>query len=221
MDSFDSIAYTQLKFIKNIHSEECQQSLSAVIFHAAFVCQLFHKNTIGRHTGILILWETARLSQGLLAGRTQGAAASTDNESRDTFGAKTLHQANLRCIMGCFGGLNKGEVRIVGDFPDALKHQSLLVCKHPLRHRFGTAAIRGTGVVSAILSTQIFFTVRTEGRVKYNIRCIYNCGIGKAFFQCIANDPFFRHSIPPYIRKPLWLFQHTYYEYQPVHRDPE
>ena len=71
--------------LKHIHPKECQKTVSAVIFHAAFVCQLFYEDTIGRHTGILILREAARLPQGLLAGRTQGTAAGTHNKTIAAF----------------------------------------------------------------------------------------------------------------------------------------
>ena len=55
--------------VKHIHSEECKQSIPAVIFHSSFVCQFLYKNAVSGHAGILILRKSAGLTQYLLAGR--------------------------------------------------------------------------------------------------------------------------------------------------------
>lgn len=49
VDTDGSVAFItyRVESIKNIHPEECQLSLAAVIVHAAAICQFSHINTVG------------------------------------------------------------------------------------------------------------------------------------------------------------------------------
>ena len=61
--------------VADVHAEEGQQALAAVIFHAAALGELPHKNAVGGHAGVLQIREFTGLALGNGAGVAQSAAA--------------------------------------------------------------------------------------------------------------------------------------------------
>ena len=88
--------------VKYIHSEECQQALAAVVFDSAVVCQLFYKNAVGGHAGILQLRKPTGFSPAHGAGRAEGAAAGSYHKSIAAGGTELLDKPNAGGIVAAF-----------------------------------------------------------------------------------------------------------------------
>ena len=105
--------------IKYVHTEEGQQSLSAVIFQAAFIGDFLHKDTVGRHAGILKLRERTGLAQLLFAGTAQGAAAGTHQKAMMPLLPQPLRQTDLACVVAALALLQSGGSGQIRNLPES------------------------------------------------------------------------------------------------------
>ena len=180
--------------IKNVHTEQTEESVAAIVFHLTDVCQFLDKNTVCRHAGIFEIREFAGKSLCLGTGGAEGAAAGTYDQTVVTGFTHFPDHTELGSVMAFLGVFDRGHIGIVFHLPDGLQDQCFLMRQNPLLHFFRTAAIGRTGIVRAILSTEIFFAVWTEGRVKYDFCGIYDCRGGKSFLHRALDHFCFCHG---------------------------